>query len=196
MSLPANQDYIWGNICQLRETLPAHCRSFSSLSYWEIDCIPRDKQGITTSRQQCCEPRSAGKMKSKVPSRSANLLPGVRTHHLIRRHPGRHAYNPPYARSGRSLALQTGGRGEDIPNHCRQLSTPLLDPPSMPGIVDKFPTFLGRSKVETHTRSRFMGGLVLRDSPLGCYSTTIAHTHTHMFVAGGRAAILDYGFGK
>lgn len=43
---------------------------------------PKHKEGITTSRQQCCEPRSAGKMKSMVPSRNASLAPGA-AHHLI-----------------------------------------------------------------------------------------------------------------
>lgn len=55
---------------------------------------------------------------------------------------------------------------------------PPASPPSTPGIVDKSPTFLGRSKGETHIRSRLWGGFLLRDSPLGCYSTTIAHTPT------------------
>lgn len=98
-----------------------------------------------------------------------------------RRHPCRHAYNPPASPpSARSVdQWQTGSAWGRYPQSLPSIVRPLLAPPSTPGIVDKIPTFLGRSKGDTYTRSRLWAGLVLRDSPLGCYSTTIAHTHPH-----------------
>lgn len=54
-------------------------------------------------------------------------------------------------------------------------------PPSTPGIVDKIPACLGRSKVETHMLNHLLGGFLLRDSPLAA----IVHpSHTHPLSCG------------
>lgn len=124
---------------------------------------PKHKEGITTSRQQCCEPRGAGKMKSMVPSRNASLAPGA-AHHLIGDIPvAMHVlsmYDPPSARSVDHWADgRTWGR---YPQSLPSIIQPLLAPRSTSGIVDKFPTSLGRSKGDTYTRSRLWAGLVLR----------------------------------
>lgn len=130
-----------------------------------------------------------------VPSCNASLAPGAGQHLigdiLVAMHITRPRARPLPAALISGRRADGVGVGKISPITAVNCPPP-ASPPSTPGIVDKIPTFLGRSKGDTYTRSRLWAGLVLRDSPLGCYSTTIAHTHP----AGCRAAILDYGFVK